>query len=110
MRQFLVKICLTSSLFFMTSCSMFDGMFAGDEDELKEEAPVVVDAEDTKNTEEDAESEPIVLEDVVETGEIDRLPARSEGPHILKRDGKFWIIAESSAHLSGVLKTLGNNV
>ena len=110
MRQFLTKICLSSSVFFMASC----GMFGGEEEETVEEAPVVAAAEDTAEetaeTEEVMQSEPIILEDEVEMGAIERLPARSEGPHILKRDGKFWIIAEPSAQLSGVLKTLGDNV
>ena len=68
MRQFLTKICLSSSVFFMASC----GMFGGDEEETVEEAPVVAAAEETAETEETTEvveSEPIILEDEVETGE-----------------------------------------
>ena len=114
MRQFLTKICLSSSVFFMASC----GMFGGDEEETVEEAPVVAAAEETaeetpeteEETTEAGASEPVILDDEVATGEIERLPASSDGPHIIKRDGKFWIIAEPSAQLSGVLKTLGDNV
>ena len=113
MRQFLTKICLSSSVFFMASC----GMFGGDEEETVEEAPVVAAAEETaeetpeteEETTEAGASEPIVLKDEVETGEIERLPARTEGPHILKRDGKFWIIAEPSSQASSILSALGDN-
>ena len=114
MRQVIRKICLSSSVFFMASC----GMFGGDEETNVEEAsPVIIeesqasdDAQEKAETQEVVNSEPVVLDDEIEMSQIQRLPEKNDGPHIIKRDGKFWIIAEPSAQLSSVLRALGDNV
>ena len=52
---------------------------------------------------------PIELEDEISDENIGRLPAKEDGPHILKRDGKYWIIAEPSAQLANVLSSLNQH-
>ncbi|WDE96217.1 hypothetical protein PQO03_10905 [Lentisphaera profundi] len=121
MRKILTKICLSSSVFLMASCGMFS-----DEETNAEDAPAVV-AEETAlvaeetavgedapevvaETQEVINSEPVVLDDEIDTEEVQRLPSRNDGPHIIMRDGKYWIIAEPSAQISTILNSLGSNI
>ena len=106
MRQIITKIALSSSIFFMASC----GMFEGEEEEVNNEVALVAEnpVAETEPVEE-INSAPVVLEDEVETNEIQRLPTKSDGPHIIKRDGKYWIIAEPSAQIANVINSLNKH-
>ena len=67
------------------------------------------DNDDHNQEEEVISDEPFQLEDEISDENIGRLPAKEDGPHILKRDGKYWIIAEPSAQLANVLSSMNSN-
>ena len=52
--------------------------------------------------------EPPPVPDEIASNEINKLPAQVEGPHIIKRDGKYWIIAEPSSQMANVLDALND--